>query len=756
MSLAKPAVSLLLGSSDYLMTEAYAGFFTENGWTVKTGRPEEADPSDHLTLFGFSEVARAPETMRAIPAGRTAIDFHCEPRFVNDPHSFPLHLLDNITVIIHDHEAESFLRERVRPLHARIVMAPYPDGGIGAELIHGDTQVYVPEVFAGHPWLDDLDVIPLSINHPPVKMSNRAFLAVPEYHPSVWLALGYFANSGLGAVAPGVESFRKTVFSGTLLFDPLSKEDFRQKISILCRPTPGKTNNRDLRVGVVVPMCRKNAPGGAETAAMGLARAFLAAGNRAEVLSTTTDSMIDWNNNLAVGPGVEEGLTVRRFRVDNVDPKRHHQIGHLINTRENLSWTEETDWMRSTIRSTDLDDYLRANLDDYDALFYFPYLYGTTYWTSQVVPEKSFLFPCYHDEPPAYTGVLRQNAQWVRGLFFNTFAEKRLAEGSIGISNVAGSVAGLGVNLDEKGDPDRFREKFGVTGDFLLYVGRLQREKNVGELVDFFSAYAGKKQNGKVGLILAGSGNLKIADDPSKNLRNIGFISEQDKIDAYSACTAFVLPSVQESFSIVMMEAWLQEKPVLAHGKCNVSREHLFSRKCGLLYYDEETFAESLNVIVSDPEAATLMGEAGRKYVLENYVWERVVERVKKSLDELEPEPLTRRLGKVLKESLTGKPFGGEELERRMVAVAQRRSEGDTVGRMALRDLVDRHGELADIHIKYEDFSDRAFIGSLLSRIRRIMTRHLKVNYLDKLESRQIEFNKRTTEILRKLFDHVK
>ena len=64
-------------------------------------------------------------------------------------------------------------------------------------------------------------------------------------------------------------------------------------------------------------------------------------------------------------------------------------------------------------------------------------------------------------------------------------------------------------------------------------------------------------------------------------------------------------PSVNESFSIVLMEAWLAGTPVLVHARCPVTTHHVFQAGGGLAFEDFYEFAEALDLLLEDRAADT-------------------------------------------------------------------------------------------------------------------------------------------------------
>ena len=103
--------------------------------------------------------------------------------------------------------------------------------------------------------------------------------------------------------------------------------------------------------------------------------------------------------------------------------------------------------------------------------------------------------------------------------------------------------------------------------DFILYAGRKEAGKNVPLLIDFFARYKKHRKN-ELKLVLIGSGTIEIPSENRSDIIDLGFVPLQDKYDAYAAATFLCQPSLNESFSIVIMESWLCKSPVLVHAKC--------------------------------------------------------------------------------------------------------------------------------------------------------------------------------------------
>jgi glycosyltransferase involved in cell wall biosynthesis len=86
----------------------------------------------------------------------------------------------------------------------------------------------------------------------------------------------------------------------------------------------------------------------------------------------------------------------------------------------------------------------------------------------------------------------------------------------------------------------------------------------------------------------------------------------------------FIMPSPNESFSIVTMEAMAQRAPVLANGSSDVLADHISLSGGGRIYSDYRSFTQALGSMLSNGEELAAMGESGREYAVSRYTEEDV------------------------------------------------------------------------------------------------------------------------------------
>ena len=305
-----------------------------------------------------------------------------------------------------------------------------------------------------------------------------------------------------------------------------------------------------------------------------------------------------------------------------------------------LSDDEERQFFKNMVYSPALLEHIARHPEE-GPFFFIPYLFTSSAWGPLIHPSKSVLIPCLHNEGYARMSAVRQAFESCRAVVFHVPAERDLAAKLYDLQQTEPLVLGEGVDTKWHGDGERFCKKFGITDPFILYAGRKDPGKNIPLLMQYFLRYI-KEHQGAGGLKLVMIGNLA-ADIPpgaEKMILDLGFVDLQDKYDAYAAADVFVQPSILESFSLVIMEAWLAQTPVMVHAGCAVTKEHVQKSAGGLYFDDYPHFAEGLDLLLGRPELRARMAQAGRRYVLDNYAWPVITDRFTGLIQRLAAEPV--------------------------------------------------------------------------------------------------------------------
>lgn len=108
---------------------------------------------------------------------------------------------------------------------------------------------------------------------------------------------------------------------------------------------------------------------------------------------------------------------------------------------------------------------------------------------------------------------------------------------------------------------------------------------------------------------------------------DLGFVDIQDKYNAYAAAEFLCQPSHNESFSYVIMESWLCNRPVIVSEDCNVTSYFAKDSKGGLYFKDYFDFEGAINFLLNNRDLSNQMGKNGCEYVKSNFDWNVMIEK---------------------------------------------------------------------------------------------------------------------------------
>jgi glycosyltransferase involved in cell wall biosynthesis len=383
---------------------------------------------------------------------------------------------------------------------------------------------------------------------------------------------------------------------------------------------------REITLGFVAPWYGDDIGGGAESLCRSLVKLLKAHGCKVEVLTTCVrDFRSDWNiDHHAVGVSMEGGVQVRRFPVRIRNSQAFDAVNYRLMQGQAISTEEEECFVREMINSPALYDYIERHKDEY-LYFFIPYMFGTTFNGAMTCPERSVLIPCLHDESYAKLERIGQMFRAVRDIVFNSPEEESLARRLYGLSSSVGKVIGAPIDCSWASRPSRFCQNYGLS-QFLLYAGRTDAGKNAELLVDYFHRYV-TEQSTNLKLVFIGGGTPAVPQAIADRVSLLGYLPAQDKYDCYGASLALCVPSVMESFSIVMMESWLARRPVIVNANCAVTTDFCKRSNGGLYFEDYEEFREMVELLSQEPSVAIRLGRQGEAFVRTNYAPDVVAER---------------------------------------------------------------------------------------------------------------------------------
>ncbi len=341
-----------------------------------------------------------------------------------------------------------------------------------------------------------------------------------------------------------------------------------------------------------------------------------------EVLTSCAHDYITWRNHYPEGEENIHGVPVRRFPVSKTrNPERFGRLQNRILQNEHRE-QDEIAWLdEEGPTSPKLIQFIRKNLAAYDYFIFFSYRYYHSYWGIRAVPEKSILVPTAERDPVVYLKIFKDLFRLPRAFMYNSHEEREMIQTVSGNHDVPGIVTGVGTEAPAETSVARFRQTHGLSGPYVLYIGRIDENKGCPQLFDFFLRFKAETSS-EVKLVLIGNSILKIPSHP--DIRHLGFLPEQGKFDALAGADVLMMPSFYESLSMVTLEAWALGRPVLANAKCDVLKGQCRRSNGGLYYESYGQFREALKLLLDSDRLRAAMGKNGKTYFDENYTWETI------------------------------------------------------------------------------------------------------------------------------------
>ena len=389
------------------------------------------------------------------------------------------------------------------------------------------------------------------------------------------------------------------------------------------RPPRPRARRRRPRVGIVVQRYGPGVTGGAEAHAAQVVARMLPHWELRVLTSCATDHLT-WANSLPPGESMVDGVPVLRF--PNPRPRPMLELNVLSRRLfgRPLDRAEEENWMAlQGPLLPGLWRHLAVRSGEYDGFVAFTYLYVSTAWSVPLVGDRTLLVPTAHDDEALAFDSYAEVFERPRALLVNTPEELELIDRRFP-RHARARVVGVGVDPPAV-QAGRFRARFEVPGDYLLYVGRVERGKGIPELLAAYARLRATSANAPA-LVLAGESSMDIR---AEGVRVLGRIGEQEKWDGLAGALAAVVPSARESLSLLALEAFSVGTPVLGNSASAVVLGHVQRSGAGTVFAGEVDLVEAVGRVQRDRRA---MSRAARRYAT-GHGWARVVEAYREEMD---------------------------------------------------------------------------------------------------------------------------
>jgi glycosyltransferase involved in cell wall biosynthesis len=182
-------------------------------------------------------------------------------------------------------------------------------------------------------------------------------------------------------------------------------------------------------------------------------------------------------------------------------------------------------------------------------------------------------------------------------------------------------------------DPGAVKARYGIgpLDPTVLYAGRMAYQKGPDLLVEAVPKVLNSYRNAR--FIFVGDGDMRQhlearahGNGAAGACRFLGYTPEDELINLYNACDVVCVPSRNEPFGIVVLEAWSAGKPVVATHSGGPDEFVWHDVNGYLVYQDPESIAWGLGTLMHDWGHARWMGHNGRVAVEATFNWDRIAD----------------------------------------------------------------------------------------------------------------------------------
>jgi glycosyltransferase involved in cell wall biosynthesis len=362
-----------------------------------------------------------------------------------------------------------------------------------------------------------------------------------------------------------------------------------------------------------------------------------------EVFTSTARDYITWAHSYPEGTEILNHIPVHRFRVQRPrDPERFGRIqkkifGEEHTLQDEMSWQEEQGPL-----VPHLLEELEKRDEEFAYYFFFSYRYYHSYYGVKKFKNKAILVPTAEHDDVVYLRLFKDFFNLPGAIVYNSHEEKEIIHNVSGNEAVLGDIVGVGSEIPGSFSAQSFRDKFGIHEPYFIYIGRLDQNKGVPLLLEYYMRLL-EEHDMDLTLVLMGKSVIDIPDH--QRIKYLGFMQDEDKFDALKGAEFLIIPSQFESLSMVALEAWAVGKPVVANGLTEVLQGQCRRSNAGFWYTDYNEFKEILLLLNKNGKLKEILGRNGETFFKTNYAWPVIENKYLELIKKLERKETSTTTG---------------------------------------------------------------------------------------------------------------
>ena len=181
-----------------------------------------------------------------------------------------------------------------------------------------------------------------------------------------------------------------------------------------------------------------------------------------------------------------------------------------------------------------------------------------------------------------------------------------------------------------------WKEKLGIKGCVILYLGRLIDEKGIPELLEAFTKLSGNKQ---ITLVIVGDGSRSqyyhsyTQQHKLDNVVFTGFQPQSALPQYYGIADIFVFPTRSDTWGLVLNEAMAAGLPIVCSDAAGAAPDLVVNGENGYLVPvgDVEKLSEKLQILVEDENLREKMGLHSQD-IIANYTPQKMAQGLKEAI----------------------------------------------------------------------------------------------------------------------------